>query len=316
MGLRDDLTEYAEEHYTTNGAGDIEGAELRSGYEQLVDAALIKGEAGDLGDGLEWSGTGGDELAVKGTLQFDAGAAATPSVAIGVAGLGFYETSGQLHAAIGGVEVLRVTSTGLALGAGFDPSPGVVLDARRTGGDGANIYLAAEGLTGFSFERYSANAQGPVNNLSKFRGSIAAPANISQNDILGQFVFRGYGGGQLLGGGRIQVIAIASTAAIATGDLQSRFVISLSSAGTSILAEVARFDDVGGFSMGGANPVIDQNRLHRMRSYTVATLPAAGTAGRRAMVSDALAPAFLVAVAGGGAIKTPVFDNGAAWVCG
>ena len=48
--------------------------------------------------------------------------------------------------------------------------------------------------------------------------------------------------------------------------------------------------------------------------YTVATLPA-GTVGDRAYVTDALAPAYGVAVAGGGAVTVPVFYNGAAWIC-
>jgi hypothetical protein len=54
----------------------------------------------------------------------------------------------------------------------------------------------------------------------------------------------------------------------------------------------------------------------RTQGYTVATLPAAGTVGRRAYVTDALAPTFLTAIAGGGAVKCPVFDNGTAWVAG
>lgn len=49
--------------------------------------------------------------------------------------------------------------------------------------------------------------------------------------------------------------------------------------------------------------------------YTVATLPA-GTAGMRAHVTDAAAPVFLTAVVGGGAVVTPVFYNGTAWVAG
>jgi hypothetical protein len=48
--------------------------------------------------------------------------------------------------------------------------------------------------------------------------------------------------------------------------------------------------------------------------YTVATLPAAGTAGRRAFVTDATLPTYLGALVGGGAITCPVFDNGVAWV--
>lgn len=50
-----------------------------------------------------------------------------------------------------------------------------------------------------------------------------------------------------------------------------------------------------------------------MKAYTVATLPA-GTVGQIAYVTDALAPAFLTVVAGGGASVTPVFYNGTNWV--
>lgn len=54
----------------------------------------------------------------------------------------------------------------------------------------------------------------------------------------------------------------------------------------------------------------------RMAAYTVATLPAAGTAGRRAYVTNALTPVSLSAVVGGGAITVPVFDNGSTWIVG
>jgi len=53
----------------------------------------------------------------------------------------------------------------------------------------------------------------------------------------------------------------------------------------------------------------------RLKGYTVATLPA-GTVGDTAYVTDALLPAFLVAIAGGGAVTTKVFYNGANWVAG
>lgn len=52
------------------------------------------------------------------------------------------------------------------------------------------------------------------------------------------------------------------------------------------------------------------------KAYTVATLPAAGTQGRRAWVTDATAPTFLGALTGGGAVVCPVFDDGTAWVAG
>jgi hypothetical protein len=56
----------------------------------------------------------------------------------------------------------------------------------------------------------------------------------------------------------------------------------------------------------------------RMPNYTVATLPSAVTAGAgaRAFVTDASAPAFGAAVAGGGAVKVPVYSDGAGWRVG
>jgi len=54
----------------------------------------------------------------------------------------------------------------------------------------------------------------------------------------------------------------------------------------------------------------------KMPVYTVATLPAAGTAGRRAFVNNALTPVALSTVVGGGALTVPVFDNGTNWIVG
>jgi hypothetical protein len=51
----------------------------------------------------------------------------------------------------------------------------------------------------------------------------------------------------------------------------------------------------------------------RSTGYTVATLPA-GVVGDTAYVTDALAPIFLGIIAGGGAVVTPVFYNGANWI--
>ncbi len=50
-----------------------------------------------------------------------------------------------------------------------------------------------------------------------------------------------------------------------------------------------------------------------LKGYTVASLPA-GVQGDIAFVTNALAPAFLVAIAGGGAVVTPVFYDGTNWV--
>jgi hypothetical protein len=55
-----------------------------------------------------------------------------------------------------------------------------------------------------------------------------------------------------------------------------------------------------------------------MGGSTVAALPAAAATivGSRAYVTDANAPVFGAAVAGGGAVTIPVFCNGAAWIVG
>ena len=50
-----------------------------------------------------------------------------------------------------------------------------------------------------------------------------------------------------------------------------------------------------------------------LAGYTVATLPA-GTIGMKAYVTDAMAPTYLGALVGGGAVKCSVFFNGTAWV--
>lgn len=56
----------------------------------------------------------------------------------------------------------------------------------------------------------------------------------------------------------------------------------------------------------------------RLASYTVATLPAAATAGAggTAFVTDATATTFASTVAGGGANKVPVYSDGANWKIG
>lgn len=77
----------------------------------------------------------------------------------------------------------------------------------------------------------------------------------------------------------------------------------------------------GDLSVSGASTLGDAssdahiiNGTLKLQSYTVATLPTAGTVGRTACVTDATAPTYLGALTGGGAVKCQVFDNGTAWV--
>ena len=72
-------------------------------------------------------------------------------------------------------------------------------------------------------------------------------------------------------------------------------------------------------TVDGTNGVTTPNVIAPLLTttgYTVATLPAAGTAGRRAHVSNALTPVFGSVVVGGGAVYVPVFDTGTTWIVG
>jgi hypothetical protein len=91
-----------------------------------------------------------------------------------------------------------------------------------------------------------------------------------------------------------------------------------SGAGGSIIFQVAPANGGGGATV--QNPLVAALTIASNRTviagaaFTVATLPAAGTQGRRAWVTDATVPTFLGTLTGGGAVVCPVFDNGTAWV--
>lgn len=108
-------------------------------------------------------------------------------------------------------------------------------------------------------------------------------------------------GGTTYGGvtGNNQVVIEADTA--------SSFYIGTAPAAPIIFAsnrhEKVRID---GTRMTLSEPV-------QLKAYTVATLPA-GAAGDVAYVTDATLPTYLGVLVGGGAVNTPVFYNGAAWV--
>lgn len=82
--------------------------------------------------------------------------------------------------------------------------------------------------------------------------------------------------------------------------------------GTS--ATIARTDAANTFAGNQTfSAIIIASAQVRLKGYTVATLPA-GTQGDTAFCTDLLAPGFLVAAVGGGAVVGPVFYNGGAWV--
>jgi hypothetical protein len=84
------------------------------------------------------------------------------------------------------------------------------------------------------------------------------------------------------------------------------------------MVEAMRISSAQGVSIGNTTDPgaanLSVTGTVRTGGYTVATLPAAGAAGRRAYVTDATLPTYLGVLVGGGAVVCPVFDNGTAWV--
>lgn len=124
--------------------------------------------------------------------------------------------------------------------------------------------------------------------------------------------------------------ALISTRANGTGttrDLsfgtgtQTRLIISNATGNilfnTNLIASSDNAFDIGASGANRPRNLFMASWL-RMATTTVASLPAAATAGAgaRMFVTDALAPTFGSAVAAGGAVTTPVFSTGSAWNVG
>lgn len=171
-------------------------------------------------------------------------------------------------------------------------------------GDGVNVSN--------TIARYQSNNGGGNITFLKARGSLATPTVVNSADSLGTLAFSGYDSTQFVT--VVRIVGSMAQTSPGTTQMGGKLVVEIVPAGSVSTSEILRLDHTNGLQAFGTNVFLDTNRIFRLRVYTVATLPAAGTAGRRAAVSDALAPAYGAVVAGGGAVNIPVYDNGAAWV--
>lgn len=180
----------------------------------------------------------------------------------------------------------------------------------------ARIKILGDGQAAVNnMEKYSADATSGVHFFRKGRGSYSAPTQALAADNLGQINYAGIdNGGTPTSRNAAQINAVAISN-VTTTSAEGRIVFLNCPAASLTLTEIARWEQATGYSMFGANVVVDANRVYRNRIFTVATLPA-GVQGMRTVVSDALAPAFNAAVVGGGAVTIPVFYTGAAWNVG
>ncbi len=153
------------------------------------------------------------------------------------------------------------------------------------------------------------------------------PANIQSvvlgNATLGSTLTLDFGGGSLISDtdfffltGQFSVETLISSI-----EFISATLIDFSAAGniafTTTGASVINFSTGGAlrasFAAGGA--FVMNSAPVRLAGFTVATLPA-GVVGDMAYVTDATAPAYNVALIGGGAVRVKAFFNGTAWVAG
>lgn len=234
-------------------------------------------------------------------VLFGPGSAAAPSMTFsGDPDTGLYNPAANtLGIALGGVLAWSFVA-------------GTTTYSRAGGGNIVN--LTGENSSGYQAFVY-ATGNNPLNVFARGRGTIASPLAPAANDSFGVQRFRGYAPtpAALQTSAEWRVVnREASFDNTAAGSYTALFHCKL---GTVTLSETVRFDSDNGISMGGANPVIDANRLFIRRSFTVATLPAAPAVGAAAFVTDATATTFASTVVGGGSNKVPVYYDGA-WKIG
>lgn len=130
---------------------------------------------------------------------------------------------------------------------------------------------------------YFAGSSSPLVKISHARGSVATPADIVTSDQIYVEQGQGYGGGAFR---TAYQFTVTTTEVTPSGTaMGARAIWSLAAIGSVSATEFMRIEHATGLSMFGANVVIDQNRIHRQRSYTIATLPSQ-VAGMTVYCSD------------------------------
>ena len=165
------------------------------------------------------------------------------------------------------------------------------------------------------------NVTGALNAVSKvsftgYKTSLTSPGIPTAGELVGALSFNAYNPAISnkipLGLVSAKIDPLGSyNASFADGKLE---FITGSIAGGGTLRYFT-FDSLGQMAVNQqtALATLDVAGTIRTSGYTVATLPA-GVIGMLAYVTDALGPTYLGTLTGGGAVKVPVFYNGAAWV--
>lgn len=150
-----------------------------------------------------------------------------------------------------------------------------------------------------------------------FQGTVYV-SSVSGSNLSTNNVTSASGGGFIIGA-RSQIYSLSDGNLIVANNAGTAFTCLALGVNTTSFPAICRSAAILKVRLGDNSGDADLSaRLLITAGFTVAGLPAAGTAGRRAFVTDQLTTCAVVgaALTGGGAVTCPVFDNGAAWVGG
>lgn len=215
-------------------------------------------------------------------VNVPAGLVGTPSIQVGATNTGFYLASSELRVSVGGVIGPRFTADGMGIGAApTSTNTLIVIGGGQIGGTASSTRAMnwdSNGVCTFK----NANNAATIPIILQNTGITAANQGLRMSWRLGPSAVGG------VDAGRMSVISTEDWSTGANESAAMLFDVALD----GVLTETLRLNPATGLNMFGTNIVVDQNRIIRPRSYTVATLPTITTTGL-IYVSDAAAIAVL-----------------------
>lgn len=145
----------------------------------------------------------------------------------------------------------------------------------RTGG-GYIMDVQSEGLSTWRTTSYGGGNNTARMQIRYAEGTIASPTVIATGRDVGSQNWLAYDGSAFTAVSTMTVTMTEPTPGV--GAIGARMVFSIAPVGGTN-TEILRYEHATGLSMFGANPVIDQNRTHVLRSYTTASPPTLVTGG-------------------------------------
>ncbi|WP_439816235.1 DUF2793 domain-containing protein [Zavarzinia sp. CC-PAN008] len=164
------------------------------------------------------------------------------------------------------------------------------------------LLVQGEANAAFAANRYSNSGAGAFNGR-RLRGSLSSPAAVQQNDLVFAHNFSAWGGSLFRVTAQIQATVTETTPSDSA--MGGMLTLATTPAGGVSPSERLRIGMDGAVAhRANATTVIDASSHLGLRSYTVGTLPAAGTAARLIYVSDGTGSKRL-AVSDGGNWRWP-----------